>query len=133
MNRNEVRKIEFTKIYDEAHAAGMAAGKGATPTPMIVGTPTNFFSNDIDMSKPVYHVPDGPCGFAWVIIKPGTSAFAKWMNDAGHSRKDHYYGGVCVWVSGFSQSMARKEAYADAFADVLKKHGIKAVSMSRMD
>jgi hypothetical protein len=133
MNRQEIRKAEFQKIYDEAHAAGMAAGTGAKPTPMIVGTPTSLFSNDIDPNQPMYHVPDGVCGFAWLIIKPGTSAFAKWMNDAGHTRKDTYYGGVCLWVSRFNQSMARKEAYADAFANVLKKHGIKAISMSRMD
>ena len=27
-------------IYAEAHSAGMAAGHGCTPTPMVVGTPT---------------------------------------------------------------------------------------------
>ena len=29
-----------SEIYSEAHSAGMAAGHGCTPTPMVVGTPT---------------------------------------------------------------------------------------------
>lgn len=133
MKRNEMREKQFESIYAEAHEAGMAAGKGITPTPMIVGTPTTLFSNDIDVNKPIYNVPGGVCGFAWITVKPGNSAFAKWMNKKSYSRKDTYYGGVTVWVSHFGQSMARKEAYADAFAEVLKKYNIKATSMSRMD
>ena len=37
-------------IYAEAHSAGMAAGHGCTPTPMVVGTPTTPLGDDIDYS-----------------------------------------------------------------------------------
>ena len=41
-------------IYAEAHSAGMAAGHGCTPTPMVVGTPSTPLGNDIDYSKETY-------------------------------------------------------------------------------
>ena len=47
-----------SEIYSEAHSAGMAAGHGCTPTPMVVGTPTTPLGNDIDYSKDTYYVAD---------------------------------------------------------------------------
>jgi hypothetical protein len=44
-----------------------------------------------------------------------------------------YPTGYDIWVGGFGQSMARKEAYAGAFAKVLKDNGIDAYMQSRMD
>lgn len=92
--------------------------------------------NMLDDSSPVekqWFVPSGVCGFAWVIIKPGTSSFAKWLVKNEHARPDNYYGGVCHYVSEFGQSMEKKEAYAHAFAQVLSGAGIRAYSNSRMD
>ena len=51
-----------SEIYSEAHSAGMAAGHGCTPTPMVVGTPTTPLGDDIDYSKDTYYVADGMCG-----------------------------------------------------------------------
>ena len=48
-------------IYEQAHNAGMAAGNGCTPTPMVVGQPTTPLGNDIDYSKETYYVADGVC------------------------------------------------------------------------
>ena len=62
-------------IYEQAHAAGMAAGNGCTPTPMVVGQPTTPLGNDIDYSKETYYVSDGVCGFAWINIKPARGKF----------------------------------------------------------
>ena len=76
---------------------------------------------------------DGVCGFAWVNIKPARGKFVKYLKDNNIGRKDSYYGGYTVWVRGFGQSLARKESYARAFADVLTTNGIKAYAMSRMD
>ena len=120
-------------VYAEAHAAGMAAGNGCNPTPMVVGTPTTPLGNDIDYSKETYYVADGPCGFAWINIKPARGKLVKFLKDNNIGRKDSYYGGYTVWVSHFGQSLARKESYARAFANHLNENGIKAYSMSRMD
>ena len=120
-------------IYAEAHSAGMAAGHGCTPTPMVVGTPTTPLGNDIDYSKETYYVSDGMCGFAWINIKPARGKFVTWMKKNNVGRKDSYYGGWTVWVSDFGQSIARKENYARAFAKVLGDYGITAYSMSRLD
>ena len=120
-------------VYAEAHAAGMAAGNGCTPTPMVVGTPTTPLGDAIDYSKDTHYVSDGVCGFAWVNIKPARGKFVKFLKDNNIGRKDSYYGGYTVWVRGFGQSLARKESYARAFADVLTTNGIKAYAMSRMD
>ena len=64
-------------VYAEAHSAGMAAGNGCTPTPMVVGTPTTPLGNDIDYDKETYYVADGMCGFAWINIKPARGKFVK--------------------------------------------------------
>ena len=121
------------EIYAEAHSAGMSAGNKCKPTPMIVGTPTTPLGDDIDYEKETWYVGDGVCGFAWVNIKPARGKFVTWMKKNNVGRKDNYYGGWTGWVSGFGQSMARKEDYARAFSKVLGDYGITAHSMSRMD
>ena len=68
-----------SEIYSEAHSAGMAAGHGCTPTPMVVGTPTTPLGDDIDYSKDTYYVADGLCGFAWINIKPARGKFVTWL------------------------------------------------------
>ena len=122
----------FPGLFEKAVAAGMAAGTGAKVAPMIVGSPSTVFGNDIDYSKKTYYVPDGPCGFAWVTIRPGNSKFANWIKKNGHGGPA-YGGGVSVRVHEFGQSVARKAAYAGAFARVLRDAGINAYSDSRMD
>lgn len=123
---------DWAAIYNEAHRAGHKAATECVPTPMVVGTPSEPFGNDIDYSKKVYYVPEGMCGFAWIVITPGTSSFAKWLRKNGYSHK-HYYGGEEIWVSDYGQSMAKKEAYARAFAHVLRNHFITAHAGSRPD
>lgn len=126
-------KNSYQFLFDDAHAAGVKAAAATTPTPMVVGTSTTPFSNDIDYSQPTYYVEGGVCGFAWVNVKPGTSAFAKWLKTKGLARTDSYYGGVSMSVREYGQSMERKEAYAGAFAERLRAGGINAYMMSRMD
>lgn len=74
-----------------------------------------------------------PCGFAWVNIKPANGAFAKWLLQKGHARKDSYLGGVTIWVGEFNQSMDHKSAFAYKLASILSENGIKAVADERMD
>lgn len=115
---------DFVKIYNAADLAGSIAARNCLPTAMVV----------TQNGKPIEVVNDGVCGFAWVNIKPGNSGFAKFLKNNGYARKDDYYGGVTVWVSGYNQSMQKKQAYASAFARSLMDAGFDRVySMSRMD
>lgn len=120
--------LQFAGLAIAAEAAGLAAGEAAVPVPMVVQE-QQLFGNAVGKA---YFVEGGACGFAWINIRPGTSAFAKWMVKQGFARKA-YEGGVQVWVSEFGQSMQRKEAYARAYAEVLQAHGITAYAGSRMD
>lgn len=111
-------------LISNAIKAGLSAGHTAMPTPMrVIGAG----------GTEVWQVSEGVCGFAWVNVKPGNSRIAKALVAANLARKDSYEGGVTVWVHEFNQSMARKEAYARAFAKVLTDAGIRAYASSRMD
>lgn len=125
-------QAQLADIFARAHAAGMAAGQGAKVQAMTVGSPTTPFGNTIDYSKETYHVPDGPCGFAWVTIRPANCTAAKYAKTTLGARAG-YYGGIEISCRYFNQSMARKEAYCYAFAEVLTAAGIKASVGSRMD
>lgn len=121
----------FAELVAKAEAAGMEAGSKMTPRPMVVGTPTTLFGNDIDRTKPMDFVSDGVCGFAWIKFK-GNTPFARWMKKNRKVRAG-YPKGLEVNVSAFGQSMQRKEAYARAYAKVLNDAGIEAYADSRMD
>lgn len=125
-------------IYDEAHAAGMAAAKECVPTPMIVSEHENPWDDSSPVVKQYAPVMGGVCGFAWVNVRPGTCSFARWAKKQDLGYSDSYYGGYTIYVHGtefpgFEQSMEIKEAYAGAFAQVLRSHGIEASARSRMD
>jgi len=117
--------VDFGSLYETAHAAGMAAGYGSKPVPMVVsgGVPGEAAKS--------WYVSEGCCGFAWIEFK-GTTPFARWAKAAGKARKG-YPSGYTIWVSEFGQSVDRKEAYARAFAKVLTDHGIAAYPNSRLD
>lgn len=126
------------ELFARAWAAGVAAGEATTPVPMIVGTPVNMMASLVggdsamDTSKPIYHVPSGVCGFAWVNVNPGNSSFARWLIKTNRAYS-HYRGGVNIRISAYDQSMEKKAAHAGAMANVLRDAGIKAYSMSRED
>lgn len=124
MNYNEV-----IALHTEAHHAGLHAGMNCRPTPMGV-VQTDIFGKPLPGAH-VEVVESGVCGFAWVSFK-GNTAFGRAMKKAGLARS-HYPSGLSVWVSEFGQSMERKEAYARAYAEVLRKAGIQAYAGSRMD
>ena len=125
-------KVACEKLLEKAHLMGMDAGRRVGVTPMVVGTPTELFGNEIDWDKSTYHVSDGVCGFAGVVIKPARGKFVSYLKSLGMGYK-HYYGGWYVSVREFGQSMTRKEAYADAFSKVLTEEGVRCYVDSRMD
>jgi hypothetical protein len=127
-------------IFNEAVEAGKAAMDNCVPRPMVVEQHTNML-NDNSPVKKAWCVPDGVCGFAWISLKANTPSNRSFLNDmkrAGflgeHGKfSKSYNGGYQYWVSEGGQSMQKKEAYAHAFADVLRKNGITAYASSRMD
>jgi hypothetical protein len=125
-------KVHCEKLLERAHLMGMDAGRRVGVNPMVVGTPTELMGNEIDYSKKTYVVESGVCGFAGVVIKPARGKFVSYLKSIGKGNK-HYYGGWYVSVREFGQSLTRKEAYADAFADVLKEVGMRVYVDSRMD
>ncbi len=120
------------EIYDAAFTAGMEAGKAAIPEPMIVVERENPFDDSSAIVKEYAPVMDGPCGFATVTVRPGSSSFAKFLRKSGVSHKA-YYGGEEFFVHEFGQSVTRKYAFAVAFAAVVKEAGITAYAASRLD
>jgi hypothetical protein len=115
---------ELAELFGRAIEAGKMAGKGCTPEPMhVVDTMTGH------RYKPVM---DGVCGFAEVVIRPGTSRAAKYAKKYLKASK-HYYGGVSIWIHEYNQSYERKLAHARAMAKVLKEAGINAMATGRLD
>jgi hypothetical protein len=156
----KIRQHEkWASLFYHAQYAGREAGYGSKPEPMVVYSPkVPFFDESPDLSQPVYHVPDGPCGFAWVNLSAakgpeGKEArqFINWLTGrtapAGRGcepstypefrvfAERSYYGGRDVWVSGFDQSVQRKAAAARAVAKVLAEGvpGLRAWPMDRLD
>jgi hypothetical protein len=120
----------FELFYQEAHRAGDRAANAAIPTPMVVTQHANPLDDD---SVPVkqWHVSEGACGFAWIWFK-GNTEFGRWAKKVKGASKG-YPNGLQLWVHDYGQSIERKSAYAQAFADVLRSHGIEVFAQSRMD
>jgi hypothetical protein len=116
---------QFEKIHSQAHAAGMAALAAEVPQPMLV------LGSRPGGAVQSWVVEGGPCGFAWVSFA-GNIPFGRWAKKAGVASSG-YPKGLQVWVGEGGQSMARKEAYASAYAMVLRQYGISAYAGSRMD
>lgn len=103
---------KFTPAQCEAiHAEANAAGRAAAD------------------AMDVWH----GCGFAWVNVKPATSSFAKWQKAQGIARYSEYEKAMQLWVSNYGQHANKKYAYANAYAEVLVRHGIKATAGDRAD
>jgi hypothetical protein len=117
----------FASIHKVAHGMALEAGMNALPEPMTV-VEADLMGNPIGRS---WTVSEGACGFAWITFA-GNTPWGKWAKTQGIASKG-YPKGLQIWVSEFNQSMARKEAYAYAYAKVLREHGIEAYAHSRMD
>jgi len=117
----------FASIHKVAHSAGLEAGMNALPEPMTV-TEADLMGNPIGRS---WTVSEGACGFAWVTFA-GNTPWGRWAKAQGIASKG-YPKGLQIWVSEFNQSVDRKEAYAQAYAKVLREHGIEAYAQSRLD
>lgn len=131
----DARDDQFAAAWADAQKAARAAAEAATPAPMVVGD-ADLMGNPVPGGRR-YVVEGGPCGFAWVKVRPANSAFANWAKRTGVAKGGRSYGGglTVAWCpAGGTQSMARQEAAADAMAEVLRDTlGVDARSESRMD
>ena len=125
-------KVDHQELYNKADAAGMEAVSNLNVVPMVVTEHADVLDDNSAIKKS-YFVSDGPCGFAWTVIKPANSSFAKWLVKNQIASKRIYEPGVMIWCHQFNQSIQKKETYMSAFARVLNDNGIKAYSGSRMD
>lgn len=118
-----ITEINVHEVISEAVLAGQTAHDSAIPVPMGVTD-----------GRETWVINEGVCGFAWVNVYGirKNSRLGKALIQCGF-RKDDYEKALKFWVSTPTQSMERKEAYARAFATVLRQHGIKAYPASRMD
>jgi hypothetical protein len=118
-----VTEQNIDEVLAEAHRQGMAALQAANPQPMVVTDGQHRWT-----------VPGGPCGFAWVNIRGvrSNSRVGRRLTEQGF-QKSYSQPGLQYWVHEGNQSMELKEAYADAFAKVLKSQGLDASVGSRMD
>lgn len=123
-------EAEFAAIMHEAHEAGLAAGAAARPTPMTVVERANPLDDTSRIVRRYEPFMDGVCGFAY-INTPGNEPFGRYV--AKHGWHKAYYGGMERGVRAFDQSMERKGAYAAAYVEVLRAHGINATYSTRMD
>lgn len=122
---------QMEELYNRALAEGRKAALACTPTPMVVTQHANpMDSNSAVVFRDV--VNDGACGFAWVVVRPATSRFARWLKEK-RLATPHYGGGVNIWISDYNQSMTRKEAHAYAMAKVFREAGIDCYAGSRLD
>ena len=121
----------FQTIFNAAQEKGEKAANKCTPTPMVVQqheSPLNDNSKVIQS----WHVDGGVCGFAWVVITPGTCSFARWLSKHRLGGKN-YYGGVSIYIHGYGQSYERKMSHAAAMANYLNEVGINARADGRLD
>lgn len=130
------REMSFQAVFQEAQSAAEKAFRDAKPNP--VAFQNSGLGESFDWSKPYSVVSEGVCGFAWVnVYVDGRSKIAKEMKQFG--LQSDYCGGYNFWSSDAcpssrsSQSMERKEAACEAFAEVLRKYGFRAYMSSRMD
>jgi hypothetical protein len=124
----------YRAILREAEEAGRKAGDAVVPVPMVVVERASPLDDNSPVVREYPPVMGGVCGFAWVTLKPATSAFAKFLKKAfPNDWNKAYEGGLSYWVHGYGQSMTRKEAFAHAYAAVLREYGFKAYANSRMD
>jgi hypothetical protein len=139
------KKNEAVALHKKAHEAGMKALESCVPTPMMVAQHENMLDDNSPVAK-AWHVPDGVCGFAWIIVKCNTAenrSFISGLKKAGMAggqnsfraewNKDSYYGGFRYSVMYGNQSYEKKVAYASAFVEVLTEAGINAWLGSNLD
>ena len=88
----------WKSVWDEAHEAGMKAGNACTPVPMVVVEHVNPLDDTSPIKRQYSPISDGVCGFASVVVTPGTCSFAVWCRENKEARPNYYGGTTVKWV-----------------------------------
>ena len=129
----DTRQDRWAALFEAAEAAGKAAGRACTPAPMTVVQHASPLDDSSPVIKRYAPEPDGVCGFASVVIRPGNCSFALWLKKNSRWVHPAYHGGVEYPIHAYQQSYERKVAHAAAFAKVLTDAGIEAYVKSDLD
>jgi hypothetical protein len=115
---------QVAQDWNTAHLSGVEAVEAirANIAPMVVIG-----------SDSVYIVADGACGFAWLEIRPARGSLVTFLKKAGIGRVDSYNRCYSVSIQYFNQSIAMKQAYAQAVANALCASGYEVFANSRED
>ena len=109
--------VNWNEIWDRALSAARTAAERAIPTPLVV--------EDAWYSE-------GSIGFAWIRVLDARKGFARWLKATGKGRDGHR-SGTYVFAQRTGQSFDRSMAWASAFAEVLRDHGIRCEVEGRYD
>lgn len=127
--------ISYDSVFFLAKQAAKEAFDKAVSTPVVMGSPSTPFGNDVDPSKPMYVIP-GLCGFAWVnVYADRRKPQGKEMKQAG-VRWDDYAKAFSISsyeLGAHGQMVEQKEAACKAAAEVFRQYGYKAYAGSRLD
>lgn len=75
---------------------------------------------------------EGECGGAFVVIEDGRTSFARWLRKKGLGHRN-FQRGYSIAAEQTGQSAESAKAYADTFARVLRRNGIKCRSEIYLD
>jgi len=109
--------IDWNEIWERAVSAARAAAERVIPTPLVV--------DDAWYAE-------GGVGSAWVRILDARKGLARWLKVTGKGT-DGYKSGTYVFALRTGQSYDRSIAWASAFAEVLRDHGINCEVEGRYD
>ena len=129
------RELRHQEIITEAAHAAQLAYDNCEPAAMLVYETVGLSDMPKENGK-AWIVAEGVCGFAWLVVTPATSSFARWLakKDIGYK---HYKGGWTIHandlVPNANQSYERKLAAMTAAAAVLRTHDIACYVDSRLD
>lgn len=124
--KSQVEKIDYKSIYELACAKGNEAAQNCPPAPVV-----DNLGN---------HTSQGACGFGIIWFPDERSGTVKWLRNNNIGSRS-YRGGWEIWFNPVPkndswwgvQSIEPKYAYARAFVEAYKTHGIECYEACRMD
>lgn len=123
-----IKKMDeyFKSVLKEAQEAGMKALRECVPTP-VRWQQSDLFNKPIGQPGEIDN--EGECGGAYITGLDGKSEFVRWAKKADLKELSKgVYKGYDLRINHedyHGQSYERYKACAEAYATVLKKHGIK--------
>lgn len=110
-------KERWAAIHALAKDHASATMTECVPKPMVVGGAV---------------IMEGTVGTAYVVVRDGRSAFARWARDNGIGRSHHPHG-TAIEAERVGQSSRSATAYANAYAHVLRRNEIECKVETYLD